>query len=273
MISRWLLCSAFLAPAPLLALDEVPFVVTPDNVTLAMLELAKVGPDDYVIDLGSGDGRIVILAAKKFGARGLGVEIVSDLVKKSRESAKKAGVEKRAEFREQDLFRTDLARATVVTMYLLPDVNLQLRPSILGLRPGTRIVSHDWDMADWKPDRTITVAAPDKTIGLEKSSKVHYWVVPARVEGTWCGTSATLGATRLELKQHFQEFAGFAAYGKSARDVRGRVSGRVASTTGEPDHPLSFELEGDMLKVTAAAGRWDTLRGAAFQRSAREGAC
>jgi SAM-dependent methyltransferase len=157
--------------------EDVPFVVTPDNVTLEMLKLANVGPKDYVIDLGSGDGRIVIVAAKRFGASGLGVEIVPDLVKKSRESAKQAGVADRAEFLEQDLFATDLSKATVVTLYLLPEVNLQLRPRLLKLKPGTRIVSHDWDMGDWKPDKTIEVDAPDKSIGREKKSRIHLWVV------------------------------------------------------------------------------------------------
>jgi len=169
-----LLC---LPPSAFSLSEDVPFVVTPDNVTLEMLKLANVGPNDYVIDLGSGDGRIVIVAAKRFGARGLGVEIVPDLVKKSRESAKAAGVADRAEFREQDLFETDLSKATVVTLYLLPEVNLQLRPKLLKLKPGTRIVSHDWDMGDWKPDKTIEVDAPDKTIGREKKSRIHLWVV------------------------------------------------------------------------------------------------
>jgi SAM-dependent methyltransferase len=158
-------------------IEEVPFIVTPDNVTLEMLKLANVGPNDYVIDLGSGDGRIVIVAAKRFGARGLGVEIVPDLVRQSRENAKRAGVEERAEFREQDLFETDLSKATVITLYLLPEVNLQLRPRLQKLKPGTRIVSHDWDMGDWKPDRTIVVDAPDKKIGREKSSRIHLWIV------------------------------------------------------------------------------------------------
>ena len=152
-------------------------MVTPDNVTLEMLRLANVGPGDYVIDLGSGDGRIVILAAKRFGAQGLGVEIVPDLVQKSRAAAKQAGVADRAEFREQDLFETDLSKATVVTLYLLPDVNLQLRPKLQKLVRGTRIVSHDWDMGDWKPDRTIEVDAPDKKIGREKKSRIHLWIV------------------------------------------------------------------------------------------------
>ena len=153
--------------------DEVPFVVTPDNVTLAMLQLAKVAPEDYLIDLGSGDGRIVITAARKFGARGLGVELVADLVAKSREAAQQAGVAQKAHFREQDLFKTDLSKATVVTMYLLPEVNLQLRPSLLALKPGTRLVSHDWDMGDWQPDQTTVVPVPDKKVGVDKSSKVH----------------------------------------------------------------------------------------------------
>ena len=157
--------------------DEVPFVVTPDNVTLEMLRLAKVGPGDYVIDLGSGDGRIPILAAKRFGAQGLGVELVADLVRQSRESAKRAGVANRVEFRQQDLFETDLSKATVVTLYLLPDVNLQLRPKLQALKPGTRIVSHDWDMGDWVPDASIKVDAPGKTVGLEKTSRIHLWVV------------------------------------------------------------------------------------------------
>jgi ribosomal protein L11 methylase PrmA len=157
---------------------DVPFVVTPDNVTRAMLKLADVKASDYLIDLGSGDGRIVIVAAKQFGASGLGVEIVPELVDKSRGNAKKAGVADRAEFRVQDLFTTDLSQATVITMYLLPDVNLMLKPRLLKLKPGTRIVSHDWDMGpDWLPDRTIEVDAPDKPIGREKKSRLHLWVI------------------------------------------------------------------------------------------------
>jgi SAM-dependent methyltransferase len=159
---------------------DVPFVVTPDHVTRAMLELANVKPGDFVIDLGSGDGRIVIVAARHYGARGLGVEIVPDLVEKSRDNARRAGVAERVEFREQDLFETDLSRATVITMYLLPDVNLKLRPRLQALKPGTRIVSHDWDMGDWKPDRMVTIDVPDKPYGLEKVSRLYLWTVPPR---------------------------------------------------------------------------------------------
>ena len=175
--------AACLWAGPALAQDEVPFITTPDRVTLAMLTLAGVGPADHVIDLGSGDGRIVITAAKRFGATGVGVEIVPDLVQRSRASALTAGVADRVSFLEQDLFQTDLSRATVVTMYLLPEVNLQLRPRLLALKPGTRIVSHDWDMGDWPPDRSLTLDVPEKAIGREKRSTVYLWVVPARVPG------------------------------------------------------------------------------------------
>ncbi len=159
---------------------DVPFVVTPDHVTREMLKLADVKAGDFVIDLGSGDGRIVIVAARHFGARGLGVEIVPDLVEQSRDNARRAGVADRVEFRVQDLFATDLSQATVITMYLLPEVNLQLKPRLLALKPGTRIVSHDWDMGDWKPDRVVTVEVPDKLYGREKVSRLHLWTVPPR---------------------------------------------------------------------------------------------
>jgi SAM-dependent methyltransferase len=163
--------------APAASDVDVPFIVTPDHVTLAMLELAGVGPRDMVIDLGSGDGRIVITAARRFGARGLGVEIVPDLVRVSRENARRAGVADRVEFRQQDLFETDLSAATVITMYLLPEVNLRLRPRLQKLAPGTRIVSHDWNMGDWEPDRIVVVPAPEKPVGREKVSRLYLWVV------------------------------------------------------------------------------------------------
>ena len=182
-------CLAFglslsLAAGAARAQDEVPFITTPDRVTLAMLTLAGVGPTDHVIDLGSGDGRIVITAAKHFGATGLGVEIVPDLVQRSQAAAHAAGVADRVTFLAQDLFQTDLSRATVVTMYLLPEVNLQLRPRLLALKPGTRIVSHDWDMGDWRPDRSLTLDVPEKAIGREKRSTVYLWVVPGRAPGS-----------------------------------------------------------------------------------------
>jgi SAM-dependent methyltransferase len=178
LLAIFLLVAVCAAPAQ--QGEEVPFITSPDNVTLEMLRLANVGPGDHVVDLGSGDGRIVILAAKQFGATGLGVEIDPRLVEVSRRNARDAGVADRVDFVQQDLFETDLAKATVITMYLLPEVNMQLRPKLLALKPGTRIVSHDWDLGDWKPQQTSVVPVPDKQVGLEKSSRVHLWVVPPR---------------------------------------------------------------------------------------------
>ncbi len=200
-----------LAPAAR-AQDEVPFVTTPDHVTQAMLELAGVQPADFLIDLGSGDGRIVIAAASRFGARGLGVELDPALVALSQRNARRAGVAERTTFKAQDLFDTDLARAQVITLYLLPAVNLQLRPRLLALAPGTRIVSHDWDMGDWQPERSLTLDVPDKPIGLDKRSTLHLWVVPLRVQGRWC----TPGG-QLDITQRFQTFsASLSATGANA---------------------------------------------------------
>ncbi|MEO7742552.1 MAG: class I SAM-dependent methyltransferase [Usitatibacter sp.] len=254
----FVLLAAFL---PARAMEDVPFVVTPDNVTHAMLQLASVGSDDYVIDLGSGDGRIVIAAARRHGARGLGVEIVPDLVARSRENARAAGVAGRAFFREQDLFKTDLSPASVITMYLLPEVNLQLRPKLLALRPGTRIVSHDWDMGEWQPDRTITVDAPDKPIGREKSSKLHLWIVPARVRGDYCGTGKHKGET-LRLAQEFQRFRGELAKEGQTYGFEGRISG---STLASPKNVNLF-VEGDKLRVQAINKKYSPFHRALFTR-------
>ncbi len=201
---------------------DVPFVTTPLAVSEAMLTIAAVGKQDYVIDLGSGDGRIVILAAKKFGARGLGVEIDPRLVELSRVEAKRAGVADRAEFRDQDFFATDLSPASVVTMYLLPDVNLALRPKLLALKPGTRVVSHDWDMGDWRPDTELRVPAPEKKLGLDRTSRVMLWTVPARVEGRWCSDDPA--GSSLTLRQRYQQVEGEAA-GAVAIKISGKLDG------------------------------------------------
>ena len=245
---------------PAQAAEDVPFVVTPDNVTNAMMQLANVGPEDYLIDLGSGDGRLVIAAAKR-GARGLGVEIVPDLVEKSRANARAAGVASRAFFREQDLFKTDLSPASVITMYLLPEVNLQLRPKILALRPGTRIVSHDWDMGEWQPDKTVTVDAPDKPIGREKLSRLHLWIVPARVQGDYCGTGKHKGAT-LRLAQQFQRFRGELARGDETFGFEGKI---VGSTIGSPKNVNLF-VEGDKLRVQAINKKYAPFHRALFRK-------
>lgn len=167
------------SPAPALAQQkepDVPFVPTPPEVVTRMLEVANVTSKDVVYDLGSGDGRIVIAAAKKYGARGTGIDIDPQLVEKSRANAKAAGVADKVQFRQQDLFQTDLSNATVVTLYLLPEINLQLRDKLLReLKPGTRIVSHNFDMGEWKPQRVERVQTPIR------EHFVYYWVVPEQL--------------------------------------------------------------------------------------------
>lgn len=272
---RFLAALAALVLAPLAAQaqagEEVPFITSPDNVTLEMLRIADVRAGDHLIDLGSGDGRIVITAAKRHGASGLGVDIVPDLVRQSQRHAREAGVADRVDFREQDLFQTDLGRATVVTMYLLPEVNLQLRPSLLALRPGTRIVSHDWDMGDWKPDQTTVVPVPDKKVGLEKSSRIHLWVVPAKVEGLWC-PHPLLGQGTLELAQKFQEVQGKLTRRGRVREGTGRIDGRMLHLETRGDRRMVLEIAGDQLRAT---GRTDypALNGAAVFTRARGGSC
>lgn len=157
-------------------LAQVPYVPTPNEVVEEMLQLANVGKDDVVYDLGSGDGRIVITAAQKFGARGVGVELDADLVQESIDNASKAGVSDRTRFIRQDLFKADLSDATVVTLYLLPSINNQLRPKLLKeLKPGTRIVSHNYTLGgNWQPERTIQVESPSRAHNL------YLWTVPER---------------------------------------------------------------------------------------------
>jgi len=203
-----LLCGAVIGAPVLATADEVPYIQTPSNVVDAMLAIAEVGPKDYVVDLGSGDGRIVIAAAKQHHARGLGIDYDQTLIAERRASAAREGVSDRVQFLHQDIFLADFRDATVVTMYLLPEVNLEIRPRILfGLRPGTRVVSHDWDMGDWEPDRRLVVAAPEKIVGLRKESTIYLWVVPARVAGYWRGTLTGPGGEEsvvIEFAQRFQ---------------------------------------------------------------------
>lgn len=163
---------------PLEKQPEVPYVPTHEKIVAEMLKVAKVGKNDVLYDLGSGDGRIPITAAKRFGTRGVGIDIDPARVTEARDNAVKAGVADRVKFLQQDLFDTDIKDATVVTLYLLPDVNLRLRPKLLAeLKPGTRVVSHNYDMGDWKPLETITIKLPDG------DHTVYYWVVPPRAAG------------------------------------------------------------------------------------------
>ena len=206
--------ACLLAP-PTAAQDygDTPYVQTPQNVVDKMLEVAKVGPKDYVIDLGSGDGRMVITAAKRYGARGFGVDLDRRLVQLSNKLAAEAGVADRAKFYERDIYQTDLSPASVVTIYLLPEVNLMMRPKLLSmLAPGTRVVSHDYDMGEWPADASFTMDAPGKPVGRDQTSKVFYWVVPARAAGRWMWKSAVEGQTprtfELVLNQNFQKVEG-----------------------------------------------------------------
>ncbi|MFN7087093.1 MAG: SAM-dependent methyltransferase [Burkholderiales bacterium] len=181
---------------------DVPYVPTPQVVVDEMLRLAGTGAGDYVIDLGSGDGRIPITAAVKFGARALGIDLDYHLHIQSEESARQAGVADRVKFLNQDLFETDIGEATVVTLYLLPQVNRRLRPKLLDLKPGTRIVAHDFDLEDWKPDEKTTIR-----------KNVFLWIVPARAAGRWQARIALPGGERdfeFEFRQRFQEIDGIA---------------------------------------------------------------
>lgn len=223
---------------------DTPYVPTPQVVVDRMLDMAQLKSGETVIDLGSGDGRIMIEAARKYGARGFGVEIDPKLVKISNERALKAGVADRVKFLQQDLFKTDFHDANVLTLYLLPDVNLALRPKILAeLKPGSRVVSHDYGMGDWHPDAEETIAAPDKKVGARKESQVFLWTVPANVEGEWrfeLSSGVKSRRTRLVLKQKYQA-----------------VSGTV-ELTGQGDVPLSAgTLRGDELRLMLPAGAVD----------------
>lgn len=185
----------------------VPYEPSPDNVVDAMLAIGGVKPGDFVVDLGSGDGRIVITAAKKFGARGFGVDLDRDLVQRSIANARAGGVADQVTFYQQDIFKTDLSQATVVTMFLFPHINLKLRPKLLDLKAGTRIVSHFHDMADWRPDRQQRLMTTEHY----GDTWVFMWYVPAKVAGSWEWVEPRSGEGQrhtLMLNQKFQEVDG-----------------------------------------------------------------
>jgi len=221
-------------------IPEVPYVPTPEEVVVEMLKMAGVTPNDMVYDLGCGDGRIVVTAAKVFGARGVGVDNDPNLIRQSNENARKAGVTDRVRFVEQDLFETDIREATVVALYLLPELNLQLRPKLLrDLRPGSRIVAHEFDMGEWKPDNMAKVPKVKvyyhPRIPYEKDTYFYYWVIPAKAEGIWHWTLSTPSGERrytLRLVQKFQE-------------IRGTVRGQ-----GEEIPIAATRLSGDQLSFT-----------------------
>ena len=253
---------ALLCPPAFAQMADVPFVVTPMNVVDAMLDIAKVGPDDFLIDLGSGDGRIVIAAAKMRGTRGLGVELDGALVNDARREAERQGVKDKVEFRAQNLFLTDIGRATVLTSYLFPRVNLELRPRIfVQLKPGSRVVSHEFDFGSWKPDAKVTVKVPDKPYGPPQS-EVMLWIVPANAAGRWQWRAQLGGAAfdcEATFEQTFQALRATArAGGKPARIENARLRGDEIRFT------FVAELDGGAMRQEMA-GRisGDTIRGKA----------
>jgi hypothetical protein len=213
---RWLfaaVAAASVCPPVALAqkgAGDVVYVPTPQTAVETMLRMANVGPADFVIDLGSGDGRVVIAAGKR-GAQALGVDLDRHLLGVAVEAARREGVADRVTFREQNLFETDLGQATVITTYLLPEMNVKLRPKLLDLKPGTRVVAHDYHMGDWHPDRRETLAVPEKTVGNPGVSYIYLWYVPAKVAGRW-RTEIPVGAATVpfefELEQRYQMLTG-----------------------------------------------------------------
>ena len=238
---------------------DVIWVPTPDEVVERMLVMAQVAPKDYVIDLGSGDGKIAIMAARKFGARALGVEYNPDMVKLSQSRAQAAGVASKASFRQADIFATDFGQATVITMYLLPALNLKLRPQLLSMRPGTRIVSHSFNMEDWEPDEVSNM----------DGKRAYFWLVPASVMGTWSLETAAGGKSErldLSIEQRFQVIRGSVALGSiqaGLRDakLRGTQIGFAFVDNGGARRDFSGQVSGGHMEGTfrndaGAEGRW-----------------
>lgn len=226
---------------------DVIWVPTPDALVDRMLKMAQVTPDDFVVDLGSGDGKIVIAAARDFKARALGVEFNPDMVALARRKSQSAGVEGRARFEQGDIFTFDYSTATVVTMYLLPGLNLKLRPQLLRMRPGTRLVTHQFTMGSWEPDDSCTV----------ENRPGYLWIVPAAVGGAWKITTTDAAGSReanLSLNQTFQQVSGTHRVGTADGRLRGvRLNGDV----------LNFEMldERGTLRAYAARVSGDRMEG------------
>ncbi|HKX39479.1 MAG TPA: methyltransferase domain-containing protein [Burkholderiales bacterium] len=192
---------------------DVIWVPTPDDVVDRMLRMAQVTPNDYVWDLGAGDGKIAIAAARKFGARALGIEYNPEMAKHAQRNVEKAGVAGRARIVQGDIFVTDFTQATVVTMYLLPALNLKLRPQLLAMRPGTRVVSHSFSMDDWEADETSSL----------DGRRAYFWVVPANVAGTWMLEVTGGGASEkveMTLEQRYQKLEGTVSLGAMQGGLR-----------------------------------------------------
>lgn len=230
---------------------RVPYVPTPQEVVERMLDMARVSAQDYLIDLGSGDGRIVVTAAKKFGARGFGVDLNPVRVSEASENARRNGVTGKVAFYQRNLFDTDLSQATVITMYLLPQVNLELRPRLLELKPGTRLVSHDFDMGDWKADQHVRLAATDKFSGAGGDSDIYFWVVPAKLGGNWQSQLPVSGKPQVyefRFEQKYQMISGSARVnGRTVQMQNARLRGAELSfafTAEVNGMPVKHEFSG-----------------------------
>jgi precorrin-6B methylase 2 len=223
---------------------DVVWVPTSQALVDKMLDLARVTPRDYVIDLGSGDGRTVITAAKR-GARATGIEYNPDMVALSQRNAAKEGVAEKVQFMKADLFETDLSQATVITMFLLPDINLKLRPKILDLKPGTRIVSNSFTMAEWDHDRSVKANEKE---GCQSYCTAYLWIVPAKVGGTW-----SLPNGDLTLKQTFQKITGTLRTGGLDTPVKGQLSGdQITFKAGDAQY--TGQVKDGTIKGTVKAG-------------------
>ena len=229
---------------------DVIWVPTPQALVDKMLDMAKVTPKDYLMDLGSGDGRTVITAAKR-GVRALGIEYNPDMVELSKRNAAKEGISDRASFTKADLFETDFSEATVITMFLLPDINLRLRPKILDLKPGTRVVSNSFTMGDWAPDDTVM--AKDGCISY---CTAYLWIVPAKVDGNW-----TLGDGNLALHQTYQTVSGSVRRGgKTVPIANGKLNGdRIVFNAGGSVY--TGRISGNSMEGTiSSGGNWKASR-------------
>jgi SAM-dependent methyltransferase len=222
---------------------DVVWVPTPQALVDRMLDMAKATPKDFVVDLGSGDGRTVITAAKR-GIKALGIEYNPEMVELSKRSAEKEGVAARTEFKKADLFETDFSNATVVTMFLLPEINLRLRPKILDMKPGTRIVSNTFTMGEWEADETSQVA---EAAGYYRTALL--WIVPAKVEGAWKSAQG-----ELSIKQLFQKIVGTARQGDVAAAImNGKLLGdQITFTAGGKEY--SGRVNGNTIDGTIKAG-------------------
>jgi len=226
---------------------DVIWVPSPQALVDKMLDMAKVTPKDYVIDLGSGDGRTVITAAKR-GAKALGIEYNPDMVELSKRNAAKEGVSDKASFIKADLFETDFSQAQVITMFLLSSINLKLRPKILDLKPGTRIVSNTFDMADWKPDENATLP------GCNSWCTAHLWIVPAKVDGTWTSPQG-----ELIFKQTFQTVSGTLQSANAVIPFEGKLNGdQLSFTAGNVAY--SGRVNGRSIEGTAGGTQWNATR-------------